>query len=137
MEFLKKNGLFLAWLISIAGTLTAFYFGEIKGYPICHFCWYQRICLFPLVILLGIGVYKNEKIIANYTFPIAVIGALLALYQYGLQMIPSLKVLNTCGTGPKCSDIHFALFGFITLPLLSFIAFIILAFLLYLTKKSH
>lgn len=130
--------LFLAWLIALSALLITLYSSIVLLMPPCNLCWYQRICLYPLVIILGIGAYQNDRRSIVYALPLTIIAALLALYQSILQWFPSLESIGVCGLGPKCSDIHLHIFGFITYPLLSFfasIAIIILLLLAALQKR--
>ncbi len=132
---LKKYGLYFAWLISLAGTLSALYAGEILQWPICNLCWYQRICLFPLTIILGIACFRDDHSIPTYTLPLSILGCVFALYQYLEQMIPGFAPINVCGLGPSCADDHLKLFGFITFALLGLFGFILTSICLYATKK--
>lgn len=135
----KGHCLFLAWLIALAGTLGALYFSEVLKLGICVLCWYQRICLFPLAIQLGIAAFKQDSRIAIYALPLTIIGALIALYHYLIQMIPSLAPYTPCradASGVHCETIDWQLAGFITLPLLSFIAFLLITFLLVIYYRQ-
>ena len=136
MAFLKKHSLYFAWLFTIAGMLFSLVLSGVYQWPICHLCWYQRICLYPLVVILGIACYRGDKGIATYTLPLAALGFIFSLYQYLEQMIPGFAPINVCGQGPSCSDIHMQLFGFITLPFVSILGFSFLAFLLFLSRKN-
>lgn len=127
---LKRYGLFFAWLIALFALLSTLFASEILNWPVCPLCWYQRICIYPLVILLGIAAYKNEKMVLPYALPFPAIGFLFAVYQYLEQMIPGFSPINFCKQGVACSTIHLKLLGFITIPLLSavgcFVIFILL-----------
>src|SRR3990167_9051521 len=120
--FLRNYSLYLAWLIALIATLGSLYFSEIKLIPVCHLCWYQRICMYPLVILLGIAAYREDRSIVLYTMPLVILGLLFSSYQYVEQMIPEFAPIGLCGSGPECSAIHMEWLGFITLPFLSMIA---------------
>ncbi|MCX7121280.1 MAG: disulfide bond formation protein B [Gammaproteobacteria bacterium] len=117
--FLRKYGLFLAWLVALIAMISTLYASEVFHWPVCVLCWYQRIAIYPLVVLLGIAAFKNEKIIIPYALPFCVTGFLFGVYQYGEQMIPGFAPISFCTQGVPCSAIHFKLLGFITLPLLS------------------
>lgn len=111
--------LFAAWVLSLAAFVTTLYLSQILHWPVCHLCWYQRLAIYPLVIILGIGAYNNEQHCIQYALPFPVLGFCFASYQYLEQMIPGFKPLNLCGPTLSCSDIHIKLAGFITLPLMS------------------
>ena len=130
----KQTTLLLAWLIVIIAVAGTLYGSEVIGLPICHLCWYQRICLYPLVIILGIGAFNNDSSCIRYATPLAGLGALFALYQYLEQMIPNFAPINVCGSGSNCSQIHMKLFGFVTLPLLSFIGSLAIILLLFMAR---
>ena len=132
----RQVGLFTGWLISIAALLGSLYGSEMLHLPICHLCWYQRVCFYPLTIILGIGAYMNDKQSAYYALPLAIAGSLIAGYQTLLQFIPSLSALGTCGQGPSCRTIHMALFGFITYPLISMTGGVLLVALLVISYRA-
>jgi disulfide bond formation protein DsbB len=132
----KRFALFLAWIISISAVIITLYSSEIANTPVCHMCWYQRIMLYPLAIILGIAIFRDDLKIYIYALPLTLIGAAFALYQYLEQMFPKLAPISLCSTGPSCSDIHLKIFGFITFPLLSLIAALTIAALLLLAKPK-
>ncbi len=133
---MRQLSLFFAWLIALIALIATLYSSEILNMAVCHLCWYQRICIYPLVILLGIGAFRDDRNVVIYALPLAILGACFALYQYLQQMIPGFALIELCGAGPSCSDIHFKLFGFITFPFLSLIASLAIAFLLLLSIRS-
>jgi disulfide bond formation protein DsbB len=129
--FLKQYGLLLAWLIALIAMLSTLYFSEVMQWPVCPLCWYQRIALYPLVILLGIAAYKNDRHIVPYAYPFCVIGFVFGLYQYLEQMIPGFAPIDLCKQGISCNVIHMKLLGFITIPFLSIMACLVIMLLLY------
>ena len=134
---MRQTCLFLAWLIALSALIVTLYSSIVLLMPTCNLCWYQRICLYPLVSILGIGAYQNDARSIVYALPLTIIAALLAAYQTILQWFPSLESIGVCGLGPKCSDVHLHLFGFITYPMLSFFASITLIMLLLLGRNTR
>jgi len=135
----KENSsiaLLLAWLIALLAFVGTLYSSEVMRMPVCHLCWYQRICMYPLVMIFAIALWRNDVRIRIYTLPLCVIGGLFALYQYLEQMIPGFAPINLCGTGINCSAVHFKWLGFITFPFLSLLSFIVIIFLLSVAKQS-
>jgi len=129
--------LYLAWLLAFFGTLISLYFSEIRHLEPCHLCWYQRICLFPLAITLGIAAYKSFFDITRYVLPQIIIGFLFATYQIAIQEIPGWNPIDICGAGPSCSEkINIGL-GIITIPMLSACAFFVIGLLVLLSWKRH
>lgn len=127
--------LFFAWLIALIAMLSTLFASIVLHWPVCVLCWYQRIAIYPLVILLGIAAFQNDKHIVPYALPFPIIGFLLAMYQYAEQMIPGFAPIELCTQDLPCSAIHMQWFGFITLPLLSAIACVVIAGLLLSANK--
>lgn len=116
-----------AWLVAIIATLGSLSFSEILGYTPCELCWYQRILMYPLAVILGIAVFRGERQVIWYALPLAVPGMLLAGYHYLYQKLPVLQQARECTGAVSCSDQSAQWLGFITIPLLSFTAFLIIS----------
>src|SRR3990167_8486844 len=117
--FLRQYGLFIAWFIALIAMITTLITERVLQWSVCELCWYQRVTLYPLVVLLGIAAYRNDKHIIPYAMTLAAIGFVFALYQYLEQMIPGFSPINICTEALSCSTIHLQLLGFITLPFFS------------------
>lgn len=129
---------FAAWLIASASALGALFFSEIMQLPPCALCWYQRIFMFPLVLILPIGLFPFDSKVVRYALPLAVLGWLVAVFQMLLiaGIVP--EKLEPCTQGVPCSETVIEWFGFVTIPLLSIVAFssIIALFVLTLFRGS-
>jgi disulfide bond formation protein DsbB len=127
--------LFTCWLLVAISTLGSLFFSEIMQFPPCVLCWYQRICLFPLVIILVVGLFPFDKTVIRYGLPLALAGWLIALYHnllyYGI--IP--ESIQPCSQGVSCTEDYIVLLGFLTIPLLSLLSFSAIATLLFLLKR--
>ena len=132
----KTIYLSLAWLLSIAATLTSLYLSEIRLWPVCHLCWYQRIFSYPLVVMLAIALYRCTDDVIPYAKGLVRPGFCFALYQTLEQHIPALQSIGLCGQGPSCHQIHMQWLGFITLPLLSVAYFIVLEICLGMAQRQ-
>lgn len=122
---------FAAWLIAATATLSALFLGEIVKVPICSMCWYQRIFMFPLAVILPFGLFPDlDRRLIRAGLALAVPGLLLALYHQGivLGLIP--EAIQPCRQGIPCSETAIRWFGFVTIPLLSIAAFATLVALL-------
>lgn len=122
--------LFFAWLIALIAMISTLFAQYVLQWPVCPLCWYQRICIYPLVILLGIAAFKNERVAIAYILPFPILGFLFAVYQYLEQMIPGFSPIDFCKQDISCATIHFKLLGFITLPFLSAISCAMILFLI-------
>ncbi|WOA64251.1 disulfide oxidoreductase [Bacillus mycoides] len=138
MEREKKQeyALFTAWGASFIATLGSLYFSEIMKFEPCVLCWYQRIFMYPFVLWLGIAVVKKDYRIASYSLPIASIGACISLYHYAIQKVSALSVAGAaCGRVP-CTGEYINWFGFVTIPFLALIGFIIIAVCSFIVIKN-
>lgn len=124
-----------ALIVSIAATVGSLYYSEIKNFVPCSLCWYQRIFMYPLPIILGIAVYYNEAVIKRYILSIAVVGWAISLYHVLLQKVPALKATEPCKQGIPCSVDYVNYLGFITIPMLSFTAFTLIILFVWRIKK--
>ena len=128
--------LFLCWLlVSVSATISIF-FSSVLEYQPCVLCWYQRICMFPLILILAAGLFPTfDKSVIKYALPLSIAGALTALYHSLLYagLIP--ESIQPCSKGVSCTEKYFELFGFISIPMLSFLAFSILVVLLIILKR--
>lgn len=131
---MKKNfPLLLSWLFALFATMMSIFFGEILEYEPCALCWYQRICLFPLVLVLAVGIYRQDRMSALYVIPQVIVGMCIALYQFIYPIIlPYLGIVPVCTFGKDCTTSPFEFFGFINLPFLGLLSFLILLILLLL-----
>ncbi|KGR82899.1 disulfide oxidoreductase [Lysinibacillus odysseyi] len=122
-----ENSLLIIWITSLIATLGSLYFSEIRGYIPCDLCWYQRILMYPIVIISTIAYIQKNARIALTTAAFAVIGGSISLYHYGIQKISFLQeTAPACGQ-VSCIGAYINWLGFITIPLLALTAFIIIA----------
>ena len=117
---------FGAWLIAALGTLGALFMSEIMGFEPCVLCWWQRIFMFPLVLILALGLFPLDPKVVRYALPLAAIGLLVAGFHVLLTMGIIPESLAPCRQGIPCKTIQIEWFGFVTIPLLSFLSFLTL-----------
>ncbi|OGS99748.1 MAG: 2-oxoglutarate dehydrogenase [Gallionellales bacterium RIFCSPLOWO2_12_FULL_59_22] len=125
--------IFAAWMVAAVSTLGALFFGEVMQLPPCVLCWYQRIFMFPLAIILPVGLFPYDRKVIRYALPLAAIGWLFAVFHLLLiaGVIP--EDIRPCKQGVPCSETVIEWFGFLTIPLLSVLAFSAILALLLLT----
>jgi disulfide bond formation protein DsbB len=118
--------LFLAWASSLIATMGSLYFSEIMKYEPCVLCWYQRILMYPMAILLGVAYVRKDFQAAFYSTILSGIGLLVSLYHYSIQKVSILtESAPACGRVP-CTGEYINLFGFITIPFLALTGFLII-----------
>ncbi|MFA7612662.1 MAG: disulfide bond formation protein B [Candidatus Caldatribacteriota bacterium] len=128
---------FIAWIISAVSTLGSLFFSEVMMLPPCILCWYQRICMYPLPILLFSGLLKLDKSVFRYTFPLALIGWGFAIYHNLLYYKVLPESASPCVRGISCTTVQLEWLGFITIPLLSLFGFSLILILLFIYRKNY
>lgn len=135
-NFLKKNAYYISFAIALSGVLGSLYFSEIAGYTPCLLCWWQRILMYPLAVILAVGILRSDKNLAYYVLPFSLLGIPIALYQELLQIGVLEETIQSCVEGVSCAVKYIDWFGFITIPLLSLVAFTTVSALMFLVIKS-
>ncbi len=117
----------LVAFVAMAGSL---YLSEGVGFTPCVLCWYQRIAMYPLVVIGAVGVVRRDPGAWRYGVPLAAVGLVIALYHVALQYQPALDIVS-CSAAAPCTGRYVLVFGFVSIPVLAAAAFwLILALLL-------
>ncbi|MHC5532979.1 disulfide oxidoreductase [Priestia megaterium] len=125
----KESVLFSTWIISLIATLGSLFISEVMRYEPCELCWYQRILMYPLFIFTTICLIKKEYSSRLYTIVMCVAGIVLSGYHYLIQKVPFLHEKNSfCGRIP-CNGEYINFFGFITIPFLALLSFVLILIL--------
>lgn len=137
MKKSNSNMLVAAWTIALASTLGALFIGEVMGQMPCVLCWYQRIAMFPLAVVLGVAAFRNDTGVWVYAWPLAVAGLCVAAYHsFTYAGVLTAPITPCQATGPSCSGDGMLVFG-IPIPFLSVAAFTAITLLvLPLARKS-
>jgi disulfide bond formation protein DsbB len=105
------------------------WFNPELGIPACNLCWYARVLMFPIFPIAFVGIFKNDNKFTDYIIPLAILGIILDVYHYSLQMGWIAKPLLCDPNGISCADAPVNYFGFITMPFICGILFIIILLL--------
>lgn len=135
MALLRRYGLYAAWLTSIVATLGSLYFSEVRGFVPCELCWFQRIFMYPLPIVLGIATYHDDRGIARYVLPMAVTGGAISTFHYLIQK----GVIHwdaACSPTAPCTSQWINGLGFITIPFLAGMAFVLVALFIWMAREE-
>lgn len=129
------DGMAIAWLVSLVATLGALFIGEVMGQMPCVTCWYQRIAMFPITLVLGIALMRSDASAWIYALPLALIGTIIAAWHSLLHagIIPA-PIVPCTASGPSCTGADQLLFGIVPIPYLSLTAFIAIAAALSIPK---
>ncbi len=125
LVFLENNYLWLAFAVALFATLGSLYFSELQGLPPCQLCWYQRIFMYPMTIIFFIAALRKDKNVLRYILPLVSFGLLIALYQVYIQAFPD-SAIACIANGISCSNVNVSYFGFITIPVMSVVSFLLI-----------
>lgn len=137
MNEIKRKQLFLyfSWIVSVVATLGSLYFSEIRGFIPCELCWYQRILMYPLALMLGIASFYSDITVKKYVLPMTVIGWFISLFHYMQQKVPGFAAIKPCTSGVPCNTQYINWFGFITIPFLALTSFTLIIIFMLLIRN--
>jgi disulfide bond formation protein DsbB len=118
--------IYIAWVVALLSTLGTLFFGEVMKLPPCALCWYQRICMFPLVVVLAVGILRRDRQVGHYALPLAGAGLALAVYHNLLYYGVISERLAPCTQGVPCTQRQIEWLGFVTIPLMALAAFAVI-----------
>ncbi len=127
--------LFFAWLVATCATLVSLFLSDIVKLPVCSLCWYQRISLYPLVIILPLALFPLDIKIVRYAKPLVGFGWFVALFHVLVVAGVIPESAQPCVQGIPCSETHFNLLGFINIPIMSLFTFSLIWALLFFAKR--
>lgn len=135
LKYLKRRGILFAWIIALTATFGSLFYSEVAGYNPCKLCWFQRVLMYPQAIILGLGLKYKDKNVWRYALGLSIPGAVIAGYHYLLQigLLPSL-VCDAVGYSVSCSQRFVMTFGYVTIPLMAFTAFVMIILFAFLSK---
>ena len=135
MKLFDEFGLYLAWLVAIVATAGSLYFSEVRHFVPCSLCWFQRIFMYPLVIILGIASFKQDKKMTTYVLPLSIIGMLIAIWHV-IEENTGISI-GMCNVGVPCTVKYINWLGFITIPVLSLTAFTLISLIMLATRWAR
>ncbi len=135
VQSLAGPALLYAALISLAATLGSLYYSEIAHFEACKLCWYQRIAMYPIWVILGIGYFRGDGASRLYAYPLAAVGAVIAAYHYLLHHFPDLST-GGCLEAVPCTAPWVWRFGFISIPYMALSAFTLILVLLWASSLA-
>ncbi len=136
LTLIRKNVAYIAWIQTIIAVASSLYFSEIRHFAPCILCWYQRIFMYPLVIIIPIGILRHDKKLYEYVLPLSILGLLIAFYQVLLQVGILSESLAPCTQGISCTTKYVSYFGFATIPVMSLAAFALITICMLIMKKN-
>ena len=133
-KLIRHFGIYFAWLITLIMSFTSLYLSNIKKIPPCELCWYLRICLFPLVLILGQAAYFYFRSIIQFIIIFPLMGAIISIYQISYALMYQNQI---CSNNIECVRMTSLLFNNpLIMPILSLIAFVLIIFFLLVSKRG-
>lgn len=132
--------LYLAWIIALVATVGSLFFSEVMQLPPCVLCWYQRIAMYPLIVIIGAGIsMRDGSRLKYYALPLALIGLAISIYHNLLYYGILPESITPCTQGVSCTSRQIEWLGFITIPLMALTAFVGVSLCLwfYKTEKTE
>lgn len=120
--------LYVAWVQASIATFGSLYFSEVMKLQPCVLCWYQRIFMYPLALLLAVGIWRRNAEIHLYALPLACIGIGISIYHNLLYYGVIPESIQPCTSGVSCTTRQIEWLGFITIPMMALTAFTIVIF---------
>lgn len=120
---------YFAVVVAAACMAGSLYYSEVAGFTPCKLCWFQRICMYPLVAVLAVAALRRERAAWQYGLPLSVVGLGISIYHYQLQQFPA-QHSGFCTLEAPCTAKEVDQFGFITIPFMAFTGFLLITVLL-------
>jgi disulfide bond formation protein DsbB len=133
---LGDNAIWLAWVVALVCTVGSLIYSEVIHFVPCRLCWFQRIAMYPLSVILLVGAIRREAVVKYYALPLALIGLAISIYHNLVQFFPTLEG-GSCDPLNPCSARSIAVFGFMDLPFMAGAGFILIAVLLAFYTKAR
>ena len=133
---IERHGLWIGFALTLVASVFTLYYSDILGLSPCDLCWWQRICLFPQVVLFAIALWKRDASVALYSIALSIIGLGFAAYHHLLQVLPS-GTLPCPAQGVSCAQRFVFEFGFVTLPLMAVAVFALIGVLMFVYSRSN
>jgi disulfide bond formation protein DsbB len=130
----RDGALPLATAIALVTTLGSLYYSDVAGYPPCDLCWYQRIAIYPQVVILAVAAIRRDVHAWATVVPLAVIGSALSLWHVVLERNPQLA--GPCDPSNPCAIKWVEEFGFLTIPTMALVAQVALITLTLLVRAA-
>ncbi|HEY4518722.1 MAG TPA: disulfide bond formation protein B, partial [Candidatus Paceibacterota bacterium] len=135
VQFVGKHAIWLATLFLLAAVGGSLFYSNIIGFEPCYLCWWQRIFIYPQLILFLVALKNKTRDVFKYSLPLSIIGALIAVYQILLPYLAQAGI--DCGSsGLACTKLYVLAFGYVTIPVMSLTAFAILILLAISNKLT-
>ena len=134
---LAPTALWLAWVVALTCLLGSLYLSEIAHFVPCKLCWYQRIAMYPLAVLLLVAALKRSREIARATLPLVAIGAAISTFHYLVERFPSLAGSAACDPAAPCTVVWIWRFHYLSIPAMALSGFLLIGLLVLVAAPEE
>ena len=135
-DFIGKRFREIGFFFAATGTAGSLYLSNFLGWEPCRLCWFQRIFMYPLVILFAVSLFFDREDVADYVLPLSLIGLAIAIYHYLIQFLPALQSSGCSVTSVSCEATYTFYFGHISIPVMAAVAFLAIIITSYSTYRK-
>lgn len=137
LEFVNKRAVLFSFIVALVAMLGSLFYSEVAGFDPCKLCWLQRIFMYPQAIIFGLALLKRDRHLSDYGIVLSSVGAVIAGYHYLLQRgIAPAASCGVVGYSVSCARVFVMNFGYITIPLMAFSAFLLILLLQIVGKRK-
>ena len=138
IRFFKKYGMTIAFIVVLTAMSGSLTYSDVLGYEPCKLCWFQRILMYPMVLILGMGLWKKEHFRTStlYALILSLIGIPLAFYHYLVQLGIVAAPCTTGGFTVSCAKYFTMTYGYITIPIMALSAFLLVALIMLILRSG-
>lgn len=126
----------LTWMVALVASVGSLIYSEVIGFEPCRLCWFQRIAMYPLAVVLLVGAMRREAAVRFYALPLALVGLGISIWHYLIQAFPSLSDAASCDPSVPCSARYVDVFGFVSIPFMAGAGFTLISVLLLLYVRE-
>ena len=119
---LRTDARRLAFSVAAVSTAGSLWFSEVGGFVPCELCWYQRILMYPLVVVLGVAAWRGDHLLRWRVLPFSLLGMAMSAYHVQLQWFPDQG--SSCDVAAPCTQQWVDRFGFLSIPMMAFCGFV-------------
>lgn len=126
---LGDAAIWMAWTVAAVATAGSLFYSGVIDFLPCRLCWYQRIAMYPMAAILLVGAIRRDLAVKYYALPLSLGGLAISAWHYLTQTFPSLEGSSCDPTNP-CSSKYVDVFGFVSIPFMAGVGFIVISVLL-------
>lgn len=119
-----------AWLVALVASVGSLIYSEVIGFEPCRLCWFQRIAMYPMAVVLLVGAIRKDLAVKLYALPLALGGLAISIWHYLIQTFPGLEGSGSCDPSVPCSAKYVDVFGLVSIPFMAGAGFTLIAVLL-------